>query len=395
MQFLQYFSLALTALRTNIVRSILTTLGIIIGTTSVILLISLGTGLERYITKQIEDIGSNLLILFPGGNAAQEGPGGFTVNRLREEHVTYLRDRLTRVDAVSGMIRNVNTVTYQGKESKRTEVFGIDNDFTKALNYPVEKGRMLTEAEIANGSDVTVIGPSTAKNLSRGSMLGKQVTIANKRYTVVGVFEAKGSVLGQDQDNVAAIPLNAMMKQFGSEQINVIYIKASKPEDVDYAKKRTEQLLSRRISKDDFSVMTQEQTLNTIQGILGFLSIALAGIAAISLLVGGIGIMNIMLVSVTERTREIGLRKAVGATPNAILIQFLIEAIVLSIMGGLVGIGLGYLGAFGLSFVISTFVPLWAVLLSFGFSVAVGIIFGVAPAIRASRLDPIVALRYE
>ena len=395
MQILQYFRLALTALRTNLVRSILTTLGIIIGTTSVILLISLGTGLEKYITKQIEDIGSNLLYVFPGGNAAQEGPGGFTINRLREEHVSFLRERLTRVDAVSGILRNVNTVKFQGKESKRTEVFGIDQDFSNTLNYPVAQGRMLTTAEIENESDLVVIGPSTAKNLSRNSLIGKQISVGNKRYTVIGVFEAKGSVLGQDQDNVAAIPIGAMKRQFGSEQINAIYIKASTPADVEFAKKRTEQLLSRRISREDFSVLTQEQTLNTIQGILGVLSVALAGIAGISLIVGGIGIMNIMLVSVTERTREIGLRKAIGGPPSAILIQFLIEAIVLSVMGGLIGIALGYLGAYGLSFFLSTYVPLWAVGISFGFSVLVGVIFGVAPAIRASRLDPIAALRYE
>ncbi len=386
--------LALTALWTYKVRTLLTTLGIIIGTTSVILLISLGTGLERYITKQIEDIGSNLLYVFPGGNGANEGPGGATVNRLKPEHVEYLRQRVDAA-AITGAVRNIVTLSYQGKQSKQTEVFGIDQSFAKVLNYPVKEGRMLTDEEIENASNVAVIGPSAESNLSKGSLIGKQVQVGNKRYTVVGVFEPKGSVLGQDQDKVIALPLKAMMKQFGAENINVIYIKAKTPEEVEPLKRRITQVLSRRISKDDFSVLTQQQTLDTIQGILGVLSIALAGIAAISLLVGGIGIMNIMLVSVTERTREIGLRKAVGAPPNAILTQFLIEAIVLSVAGGLIGIGLGYLGSFGLGFFLSTAVPLWAVGLAFGFSVAVGVIFGVAPAIRASRLDPIVALRYE
>lgn len=395
MQFIQYISLALTALRTNLVRSILTTLGIIIGTTSVILLVSLGTGLERYITKQIEDIGSNLLYVFPGSNAENEGPSGFTVNRLEEEHVEFLRQRLNNASGVSGMIRNIATITYQGKDVKGAEVFGIDQDFAKVLNYPIEYGRMLTDSEIENARDVAVIGPSAVTVGSKSSVVGKQVLVGKKRYTVVGVFEAKGSVLGQDQDKAVAIPLKAIKQQYGAENISAIYIKANTPQDVDTVKKRTRELLSRRISEDDFSVLTQEQTLNTIQGILGVLSIALGGIAGISLIVGGIGIMNIMLVSVTERTKEIGLRKAVGAPPRAILIQFLIEAIVLSVIGGLIGIGLGYLGSWGLSFFVSSYVPLWTVGLAFGFSMIVGIIFGVAPAIRASRLDPIVALRYE
>jgi ABC-type antimicrobial peptide transport system permease subunit len=388
------FYLALKALWTNKVRTLLTTLGIIIGTTSVILLISLGTGLERYITKQIEDIGSNLLYVFPGGNGANEGPGGFTVNRLKIEHVDFIRQRID-AEAVTGAIRNIATLHYQGKQAKQTEVFGIDESFNRVLNYPIKEGRNITAAEIENSSNVAVIGPSAAESLSRSSLIGKQVQVGTKRYTVVGVFEAKGSVLGQDQDKVIAIPIKAMMRQFAAENINVIYIKAKKPEDVEPLKRRIAQVLSRRISKDDFSVLTQQQTLETIQGILGVLSIALAGIAAISLLVGGIGIMNIMLVSVTERTREIGLRKAVGAQPNTILLQFLIEAVVLSLIGGIIGIMLGYLGSFGLSFFLSTYVPLWAVGLAFGFSMTVGVVFGVAPAVRAARLDPIVALRYE
>lgn len=325
MQLLQYIFLAMTALRTNLVRSILTTLGIIIGTTSVILLVSLGTGLERYITKQIEDIGSNLLYVFPGSNAENEGPSGFTINRLKQEHVSFLRERLPNTTGVSGIIRNVATATYQGKDVKGVEVFGIDTDFSKVLNYPVQYGRMLNEQEITNGRDVTVIGPNVVSVSNKNSVLGKQLIVGKKRYTIVGVFEAKGSVLGQDQDKTAAIPLDAVQRQFAAENISAIYIKAASPDDVETVKKRTRELLSRRISEDDFSVLTQEQTLNTIQGILGVLSIALGGIAGISLIVGGIGIMNIMLVSVTERTKEIGLRKAVGAPPKAILIQFLIE----------------------------------------------------------------------
>jgi ABC-type antimicrobial peptide transport system permease subunit len=395
MAIFQYISLAITALKTFKVRTFLTTLGIVIGTTSVILLISLGTGLERYITKQIEDIGSNLLYVFPGSSQPGEAPGAFTVNRLTIKHVEYLRARLLQAEGVSGATRKIGVIKYKNKESKGAEILGIDVDFTKVVNYPLKEGRYLTQDEINSQRAVALIGTSAAKKISSSSVIGKQVIVSNKRYTVVGLLAEKGNVLGQDQDNTVMIPVEAMMRQFGTENINAIYIKAKSPEEVEPLKKRATDLLARRISTEDFSIQSQQQTLNTIQGILGVLSLALGGIAAISLLVGGIGIMNIMLVSVTERTKEIGLRKAVGAPPSAILIQFLIEAIVLSVFGGLIGIGLGYLGSFGLSLFISSYVPIWAVMLAFGFSVGVGVVFGVAPAIRASRLDPIVALRYE
>ncbi len=212
---------------------------------------------------------------------------------------------------------------------------------------------------------------------------------------MIGVLSKRGSIFGVDQDNVAAIPLSAAQKQFGLDRLNTIYIEAHRSEDVKLVQKRAGDILLKRLSEDDFTIMTQEQTLSTIGQITGVLTIALGGISAISLIVGGIGIMNIMLVSVTERTREIGLRKALGATPGNIRNQFLIEAVVLAGLGGIVGIILGILLSLLIGQFITTTVPLWSIVLSFGFSAAVGIIFGVAPAIRAAKLDPITALRYE
>jgi putative ABC transport system permease protein len=394
MKFLQYFSLALIALRAAKVRAFLTMLGIIIGTTSVILLVSLGTGLQTYITKQIEGIGSNLVIVFPGSTGGGRGPGGATVNRITMSEAEYVRNRLKEAEAVSAVITKTSRLKYGSKEVKNTTVYGVDQYYSKVVNTPVVQGRPFRTQDITSGARLALIGPSAAKKLS-SSIIGKQVNVGNRKYTVIGITKEKGSVFGQDQDNSIYIPINQMLTQFGIKNINGIYIKSPTPEKVNRVQSRARQLLERRLSADDFTVSTQKETLSTIQGILGVLSLALGGIAGISLLVGGIGIMNIMLVSVTERTKEIGLRKAVGAPPGAILWQFLIEAVVLSLLGGVIGILLGYLGSFALNIFVTTIVPLWAVALAFGFSLAVGVIFGVAPAIRASRLDPIVALRYE
>ncbi|MDQ3239583.1 MAG: ABC transporter permease [bacterium] len=394
MKIFTYISLAFIALRAAKVRAFLTMLGIIIGTTSVILLISLGTGLEKYITKQIEDIGSNLLYVLPGRVGGGRGPGGATVNRLNLEQAEYIRTRVKDAQYVSAAVTKSTRLKYNNKEVKNTTIYGIDEYFNKVINIKTDKGRDIRPQEINNNSKVVVLGSSAASKLSN-NIIGKQITISNRKYTVVGIAKERGSVFGVDQDNAAYIPINLMLNQFGTNNVNAIYVKAKSPEDVNKLQQKVQAAMSRKISEDDFTVTTQKETLNTIQGILGVLSLALGGIAAISLVVGGIGIMNIMLVSVTERTKEIGLRKAVGAPPSAILWQFLIEAVVLSIMGGIIGIALGYLGSAIMSNFIATEVPMWAVLLAFGFSAFVGIVFGVAPAIRASRLDPIVALRYE
>lgn len=220
-------------------------------------------------------------------------------------------------------------------------------------------------------------------------------TVSNRKFEVIGVAEKYGSMLGIDIDNVIYIPITTAQKVVGFQNLMEIIIKVDSKDQVDQAIKITKEYFLKQLKKDEFSVIDQRQLVNAINQILGVLTTALGGIAAISLVVGGIGIMNIMLVSVTERTREIGLRKALGATPHAILGQFLAEAVILSCGGGLIGVILGYLASFGLSQFIPASVPLWSVILSFVISASVGIIFGVAPAIRASRLDPITALRYE
>jgi len=394
MNAIEYFKLAFIALRAYKVRSFLTMLGIIIGTSAVILLVALGAGLEKYITQQIEGLGSNLLFIFPGSQSGGRGPGGATVNRLLFKDADYLRLRLTNIKGVSAVITKSGSLKYNAKEVKGSTVYGVDEWYSTVSTVKISQGRFISSDEFRSGRRVVVLGPSAASKLSN-NIIGKDILLSNRRYTVIGITQKKGAVFGVDQDNSIYLPIDLMAKQYGIQNINSIYVAALKPEDVTQLKKRAKELMMRRLSEDDFTVASQEETLSTIQGILGVLSVALGGIAAISLLVGGIGIMNIMLVSVTERTKEIGLRKAIGAPPNAILWQFLIEAVVLSIVGGIIGIAIGYLGAGLIGYFITTVVPPWAVILAFGFSVFVGVIFGVTPAVRASRLDPIVALRYE
>lgn len=379
-------------------RSFLTILGIVIGVTSVILLVSLVSGLKTYITNEISGLGSNIIFVIPGKTGASgRGPGGATVNRLTTRDAINLKTALRNEAEVSAVVTKAASIKYANKTSKNATVLGSQANIDKIIKLiKITEGRFMTPSEGDSGKKVAVIGPTVVKNLfPTGSAVGKQVIIGNLKYKVVGVIAARGSAFGVDQDNVAIIPLSAAQRQFGAENVNAIYLAANTAETVKTVRGKAEALLKKRISEDDFTIQTQEQTLATIGQITGVLTAALGGIAAISLIVGGIGIMNIMLVSVTERTREIGLRKALGAKPQDIRNQFLIEAITLSGLGGIVGIILGVLLSLIIGKFFTTTVPIWSVGLSFGFSMLVGIIFGVAPAIRAARLDPIQALRYE
>lgn len=400
MQLSEIFSLATKSITRNKTRSFLTALGIIIGVCAVILLVSLGQGLQKYITGQFESLGTNLVVVLPGRVRLDQGFGGgppnFAGSRLTVEQTERIARLGEPIQDAAAAIETAASVSYR-KESKYTTVAGVTANYGNIRNLVVAKGRGITASDVTLGRKVTLLGQGIAEDLFGGSeAIGKQINIGEEKYEVIGILEELGSGgIGFDVDSFVAIPISAAQRLTGDENVMAITIKVTDKEEIDRAISLTKNYLSRELHEDDFSVIDQSNLLSTINQILSVLTIALGGIAAISLVVGGVGIMNIMLVSVTERTREIGLRKAVGAKPNDILIQFLFEAVVLSVFGGLIGIILGYGGALIIGRFFPAQVTLWSVLLSFGVSALVGIVFGVAPAYRASKLNPIEALRYE
>lgn len=399
MDIVSLFKTAYTAIILNKTRSFLTSLGIIIGVASVILLVSLGNGLQATVTEQFDSLGTNLVIILPG--KVNVGGGGnpatsFGNNKLSEREVKNIESDLRgEILAITPGINFGVTATYRGNEVYTAIRAGYASIET-IRNVKVDKGRFYTEAENKSNAKVAIIGTKVVDEIFAGkNPLGETIELEGKRFKVIGIKEQEGAFGGEDNDNIIYIPYNTTKSQFPKSALTGIFLKTKEEIDPDLVIKHIERSLQRTIEEDDFTVLTQEELLESIQTILGSITLALGGIAAISLIVGGVGIMNIMLVSVTERTREIGLRKAVGATPNVILFQFLLEAVLLSFIGGVVGILLGA----GLSSLIdqwiNTEVPLWSVGLAFGFSALVGIVFGTAPALKAARKDPIEALRYE
>jgi len=387
---------ACTAIFANRMRSFLTILGIVIGVTSVILLISLVTGLKTYITSQIQGLGANLLFVIPGRIGGARSPGGVQANRLVYQDATNLKTKLEGEAQVSAAIQRNATLKFGNKNDKGVAVFGVEANYPKVIAIKITEGRFFKQSEQQASRKVAVIGPTVKNNLfGEGKALGQTIDVAGIRYVVIGILASRGATFGIDFDNSIYVPYTSAQRQFGIDRLNTIYISANSASFVKDVQEQTTTLLKKRLSEDEFTVQTQEQTLSTISQITSVLTLALGGIAAISLIVGGIGIMNIMLVSVTERTREIGLRKAVGARPKDIRNQFLIEAMTLSGLGGVIGIILGFVISQVIGRFFTTTVPLWSVGLAFGFSMLVGVIFGVTPAIRAAKLDPITALRYE
>ena len=401
--FLHTLKIALHAIKTNKTRSFLTSLGIIIGVSSVITLLSIGSGLKNYVAQQFSELGSNLIIAFPGEFVQQQSSYSFTqeaaffdfkftpgdVARIKREAPTAL--------AVVPLIRKAATVKYKSEE-KTTLCVGTTSDYTLARNLTLQSGRFFTKSEDAAAKKLIVLGAKIAEDLfGSQAPVGQKIILQNSKFKVIGVAEKIGGSanVGMNFDEFVYIPLHAAEKLFDIQKYNSLLIPAPSDEAVPQIKKQVETALLKRLDEDEFSVTDQEELLKTISSILSVFSAALGGIAAISLLVGGIGIMNIMFVSVTERTREIGLRKAVGAHPRQILLQFLTESALLSCLGGLIGI----LISFGLANLLNRFFPAhitpWAVLLAFAVSASVGILFGVIPSYKAAKLNPIDALRYE
>lgn len=396
MSYLELLRLAWVALMANKLRSMLTTLGIIIGVFAIILLVSIGTGLQTSITGQISGLGSNLIFVVPGNINGQRSPGGVLPNKLVLNDAKNLSQKLKEIAYVAPAVQQTTTIKYKNKSNKNTTVLGTSANYPQAVKTDLLLGNFFSSTAERSGAKVAVIGTTIQENLFNNiNPIGQQITIGSSRYRIIGVAAKKGSIFGVDRDNSVAIPITIAQRQFGFTNVSTIYIAAKKPELVPVVKEQGKNVLLRRLTVDDFTLQTQEDTLSTVNTITNTLTIALGGIAAISLLVGGIGVANIMLVSVTERTKEIGLRKALGAKRMDILKQFLLEAIILSLAGGTIGILLGMGASIVASRFLQTSVTLWSVALAFGFSVAVGIIFGMAPAIRASRLSPIEALRYE
>jgi len=395
--YVESFRIALRALAANKARSLLTMLGVIIGVAAVILLVGIGTGVQDEVTGSLEGLGSNLLFVIAGQyDVGMEGGGGAPSRYFTLDDAETLDRRVEGASAVVPIIQVGGTIK-AGNRSVRVTVAAGNEHGAEVFTSELAAGRHYSRSEVDAASRVVALGYRVAQELfPNQDPLGKQVTLNGQRFTVIGEYESMGGGLSGDQDLQVYVPITTAQKLFGTSDISTIVVKAASPDDVDAVRLEIKRAL-RPTFGDEFTVFSQEQTLGILSDLLGMLTYMLAGIAGISLLVGGIGIMNIMLVSVSERTREIGIRKAVGARTYDILSQFVIEAVGLSVLGGIVGIGVGWGGATLISALtpVPTNVTPWAVAMSFFFAFGVGVFFGVYPAWKASQLDPIEALRYE
>ena len=394
---------ALGSIRANLLRSGLTTLGIVIGTGAVITMVALGEGAQRQVQQQIENMGTNVLTVRPGQGFFRGVAGGS--QRLEEDDALALRDQIGDRYQVAPEIESRLQVSYLRWNSSNS-VVGTWPSFFPLQNHEVEHGRVFDEGEVQGRRRVAVLGSNVPDDLSTpaGLLVGRDIQIRGIGFEVIGVLKEKGGAMWMQPDDQIFIPLSTAMYRVmgGRDRLRSIYVAAPSPEELDPAWADIDQVIRREhrilpTQEADFSIQQSSDILETFNETTQTFALLLAGIAGVSLLVGGIGIMNIMLVSVTERTREIGVRKALGATRKTILFQFLIEALVLCVLGGALGVATGFGSARLITQVYGsqTAVAPEAVVVALGFSAAIGLFFGIWPARRASILDPIDALRYE
>ncbi len=395
----ELLKVAFDALLSNKMRAFLTMLGVIIGVASVILLVSIGQGVSISVTGEIQGLGANLLNIVPGKVEMGPGGGGEAFVRFKatvaEKLVKDIK-QLPEVVAITEVTELSLRAKFQG-EKRKALAMAVGPDYPEARNFHPKQGEFFNWAAYRSAKNVCLIGETVRKELfGLLDPVGKTINLNGQPFRVIGVMEKKGSFFGFEMDNIIILPFPVAKKVFNVDHASYLLAKIDHPDNLESAKKKIERIASRYLDKNDYSVISQEEVLSIFGNILGTLTLMLGGIAGISLLVGGIGIMNIMLVSVTERTREIGIRKAVGARTFDILSQFLVESVTLSLVGGALGIFIGYLGSLLIrKYLVPAEVTFWSVLLAFTFSAAVGIFFGVYPAYKAARIDPIVALRYE
>jgi putative ABC transport system permease protein len=394
--------LALREIRRNLLRSFLTILGIVIGVSAVITMVTLGNGATQSISDQVSSLGSNLLMVRPG---ARMGPGGSAgAPAFKVEDVEAIRNQISGLNAVAPQVNRNVTVVVMAK-NWQTSITGSTVDYFSAANWKLASGRVFSESEERSGKAVCVIGATVRRELfGRADPLGGDVRVKQFACEVIGVLAPKGqSAFGSDQDDTIVMPLRTVQRRItGNQDVRVLLVSVKDGVSTDAVKRQVELLMRERRhitdnEDDNFNVLDTKQIAETLSSTTRVMTMLLGAVAAVSLLVGGIGIMNIMLVSVTERTREIGIRLAIGALEHEVLLQFLIEAVVLASLGGVIGILIATAASIGLAQLMQVpylFDP-GINLLSFAISAGIGVIFGFFPARRAAQLDPIEALRHE
>ena len=398
------FLMAWASLIANKMRSILTMLGIIIGVAAVIALVSIGNGVKQDIQNSISSLGSNLLMVMPGApRTPGVRPSAGSMKSLKVSDYEAI-SKLDGVKAASPMTNGSYVVIYQNK-NWTTSVSGVSYNYLDVNNWSMKSGRLLSEKNVQNRERVAVVGKTVVKNLfGDEDPVGAEIRVKNIPFRIIGVLNSKGSgAMGNDQDDMVIIPYTTAMERVeGVDYLRMIYVVGKDESGIDRLQSDIENLLRVRhgikdTNLDDFNIQNMNSIMETMEETTGTLTLFLGAVAAISLVVGGIGIMNIMLVSVTERTREIGVRKALGATYSVIVTQFLIEAVVISLMGGIIGIilGIGSSKLIGMASGMSTVISIPTIVMSFAFSMAIGLIFGIYPARKAAKLNPIDALHYE